>query len=58
MAWTKTVAENWDSKHLLLELAAYLETTAGRFFDFELCILTVLSKMMRLEIFNEQLARH
>ena len=28
-------------------------------FDFfELCIFTVLNKMMRLEIFNERLARH
>ena len=25
---------------------------------FELCIFTVLNKMMRLEIFNERLARH
>ena len=28
------------------------------FLIFELCIFTVLSKMMRLEIFNERLARH
>jgi hypothetical protein len=28
------------------------------FFWFELCLFTVLSKMMRLEIFNERLARH
>ena len=25
---------------------------------FELCLFTVLSEMMRLEIFNERLARH